>query len=61
MTEEIKGCSLSTFDFILLGSMEMIDPGLVDKEALVTGANHGIGAVTAFATHGTKVVTANLD
>ena len=38
----------------------MIDPGLYDKVALITGANHGIGAGTAraFAAHGAKVVIA---
>ncbi|MCB8975144.1 MAG: SDR family oxidoreductase [Ardenticatenaceae bacterium] len=35
----------------------MIDPGLQDKVVLITGANHGIGAVTAkaFAAQGAKV------
>jgi len=38
----------------------MIDPQLTGKVALVTGANHGIGAATAraFAAHGAKVFVA---
>ena len=41
----------------------MINPGLQDKVALITGANHGIGAAAArtLALHGAKVAIAYLD
>ena len=41
----------------------MTDPGLRDKIALITGANHGIGAATArtFASQGAKVSIAYLN
>ena len=41
----------------------MIDPGLQDKVALITGANHGIGAAAArtLALHGVRVAIAYLD
>ena len=41
----------------------MIDPGLQDKVALITGANHGIGATAArtLALHAVRVAIAYLD
>ena len=45
------------------GGVAMIDPGLQDKVALITGANHGIGAAAArtLALHGVRVAIAYLD
>ena len=42
---------------VRLGEKEMINPQLEGKVAIVTGANHGIGAATAkaLAAQGTKV------
>ena len=39
---------MSTSDLILLRAMKMIDPDLVEKEALVIRADHGIVAVNPY-------------